>query len=387
MAPAETSAIHSHLGTAGTIPADQIINTRRTIAFRRLRAPSRNRPEARQCHGDIRSFRCYRWPVSNAPAASRDGATRSRFGADAPWVVVFAVVTALEATIWAVDWRLGFAPTPYLFSYLGIAGAGLVAALSLRLMLWRGAAVPNWRSVIAGTALVGIGASIFLPLKYAIPRILPFWLDQPLAHAERALFGMDPWLLLDRGLGWAAVPFDRLYGLWLPTQTLILFLVMVQPPCRAKSRVLIAYVLGWFLLGVVAALALSSAGPLFYDRLFGSSEFASLRQILIDRGAWVALAESDKMWTSLATGHPGFVAGISAVPSIHVAISFWYILAARQLAPRAAPLALLYTAIIWIGSVQLGWHYVSDGLAGILGMLALWPLSLGLETKLSARLG
>ena len=87
------------------------------------------------------------------------------------------------------------------------------------------------------------------------------------------------------------------------------------------------------------------------------------------------LAESDKMWASLASGRPGIVAGISALPSIHVAISLWIYLAARTLAPRAAPYALAYFGFIWIGSVQLGWHYAADGLAGALGMLAIWKLS------------
>ena len=382
MAPTTMSAIHSHLGTAGPIPAGPVHNTCRPITFRKLEG----RPDPGHCAGDSEHCNCYRRLVRTAPAASRDRAISRSLGADAPWVITFAAVTSVELAIWGADWWLGLAPAPYLLSYLCIAVAGLIVASSLRLIFRRGSVVVNWHSLVAGTLLVGIGASIFLPLKYAIPAIVPFWLDQPLAHAERALFGAGPWLLLDRWLGWAAVPIDRLYGLWLPTQTLVLFLVMLQPASSAKSRVLIAYVLGWFLLGVVAALAFSSAGPLFYDRLLGGREFASLRPTLIDRGAWVALAESDKMWTSLATGRPGFVAGISAVPSIHVAISFWYVLAARQLAPWAAMLGLLYTVVIWVGSVQLGWHYLSDGLAGILGMLAIWPLSTRLEQALTGRM-
>jgi hypothetical protein len=78
------------------------------------------------------------------------------------------------------------------------------------------------------------------------------------------------------------------------------------------------------------------------------------------------------MWASLATGRPTIVAGISAAPSIHVAISVWIWLAARTMAPRLAPFALVYALFMWFGSVQLGWHYVTDGLLGALGMLAIW---------------
>jgi hypothetical protein len=63
---------------------------------------------------------------------------------------------------------------------------------------------------------------------------------------------------------------------------------------------------------------------------------------------------------------------MSAMPSIHVAIAVWMWLTARSLSPAAAPAALAYAVFIWIASVQLGWHYASDGLAGAFGMVAVW---------------
>jgi hypothetical protein len=175
--------------------------------------------------------------------------------------------------------------------------------------------------------------------------------------------------------------------LWLPFQTVILFLVILEPPSPAKSRALIAYTVGWFALGVVAAVLFASAGPLFYDRLFGGDTFAAMRKTLQARGAWVAIAESDKMWASLASGKPGIVAGISAVPSLHVAISFWMVLVARAYARRLVPFALIYMAVIWVGSVQLGWHYVSDGLAGVVGMAGIWWLAGKIDRKLAEGVG
>jgi len=310
---------------------------------------------------------------------------RARLGPDRAWLTVLAAVTALELAWWLVTWSLGYAPAPFLLSYLAAAFGALAGAGLLRKLLRPRAPGPDWASVLPATALVGAGASLFLPLKYAIPRWIPFWLDPPLARAERALFGADPWLMLDRVSGWAAVPLDVLYGLWLPTQALVLFTLILQPASPAKSRALIAYVLAWFVLGVVAATLFASAGPIFYDRLFGGETFAALPETLRQRGAWIALAESDRMWGSLASAHPSLVAGISAVPSIHVAVSVWIFLVARTMAPRAAPLALAYAAFIWLGSVQLGWHYASDGLAGALGLLALWALSAKLEDRLAAR--
>ena len=90
------------------------------------------------------------------------------------------------------------------------------------------------------------------------------------------------------------------------------------------------------------------------------------------------------MWDLLDFARPGLVAGISAVPSIHVAISVWIFLAARTMAPRAAPYAFLYVVFIWIASVQLGWHYVIDGLLGMLRQCSAWVLGSRLQRCLEA---
>ena len=286
-----------------------------------------------------------------------------------------AVVTAVELGWWFVLWQLGSAPLPHLPTYLALAFLGLAAAVGIRLVFHLPPADVPWSIVILATLLVGAGASAFLPLKYAIPNEIGFWLDQPLATAERHLFGDDPWVLIERALGWATVPMDWLYGCWMPVQTLALFALILSRPSQEKTQALIAYSLAWFLLGVIAAVLLSSAGPIFYDRLYGGHDFQLLDAMLRSRGGWFALTESDLMWASRSDSSPGIVAGISAVPSIHVAISLWIYLAARRLAPKAAPIAFAYFAVIWIGSVQLGWHYVTDGLAGAAGMLAVWHVS------------
>jgi hypothetical protein len=304
-------------------------------------------------------------------------------GDDKPWLVTMAAMTGAELIWWVTVWSIGLAPLPHLAIYLGLTFTGLAAAIGLRLALRLAPTGAPWRAVLLGTALVGIGASAFLPLKYAIPAEIPFWLDRPIALAERQLFGTDPWILLDRLLGWAMVPMDWLYGCWMPVQSLVLFSLILARPSPAKSRALIAYSLAWFLLGVVAALLLSSAGPLFYDRLYGGHEFQSLDDMLRARGGWVVLAESDLMWAARSDSDPGVVAGISAVPSVHVAISLWIYLAAREIAPRAALPAFLYFLLVWIGSVQLGWHYASDGLAGAVGMLAVWSLARTVQNQLS----
>lgn len=260
-------------------------------------------------------------------------------------------------------------------TYVALAFVALAVALGLRPLWRRGEPRASWPTLLAGALLIGISASLFMALKMAIPSLSPFWLDQALADAESSLFGSDPYLLLDALFGRATIVVDRIYGLWLPLQLVVLFSLLAAPPSRAKAQALTSYAAAWFLIGVVGATLLSSAGPIFFDRLFGGDRFAALHQILQARGAWMVLHTSDAMWSAQLSGRPALVAGISAAPSMHIAVSLWILLAARRLAPRAVPLCAAYLAFIWIASVQLGWHYASDGLAGVLAMAGLWWLS------------
>jgi hypothetical protein len=229
--------------------------------------------------------------------------------------------------------------------------------------------------MVLGVLLVGLSASLFMALKFAIPLLFPFWLDAPLAAAEAGVLGTEPYQLLNSLFGRATLVVDRVYAFWLPVQLVVLFSVLSASPSQAKSRALTAYAASWFLIGIVAAALLSSAGPIFFDREFGVTRFDPLHQLLAAHGATMILSTSDAMWSAYASGQYRLVAGISAAPSMHVAVSLWILLAARSLAPRAVPLAAAYFAFIWIASVQLGWHYVSDGLTGMLGMAALWWLA------------
>lgn len=324
--------------------------------------------------------------MSHIPAAEQATSDSPKSDQDRTWLIVLVIVTGAEFLWWATCWGLGIAPAPFTLTSVALAFVGLACVAAMGKLISPQAAAPNWLTIIPATVLIGIGASLFLPIKCAIPHLVPFWIDPVLAHAERTIMGADPWLVLDRLCGWAVVPMDRLYALWLPTQTLILFTVILRPPSAGKSRALIAYILTWFLLGVVAATICSSAGPLFYDAVFGGTAFAPLGETLRTRGAWIVLTEANRMWASLASARPGIVAGVSAVPSMHVAITVWMIFAARSFAPRATPFAIGYAALIWIGSVQLGWHYVTDGLVGAVGALAIWSVSRSVETTLSGSL-
>jgi membrane-associated phospholipid phosphatase len=60
------------------------------------------------------------------------------------------------------------------------------------------------------------------------------------------------------------------------------------------------------------------------------------------------------------------------MPSLHIAMACWLALTLRGAGPRFQWIGWLYFALIWVSSVHLGWHYVSDGLVGSAGALLMW---------------
>ena len=57
--------------------------------------------------------------------------------------------------------------------------------------------------------------------------------------------------------------------------------------------------------------------------------------------------------------------GISAMPSLHVAMAALYAAVGWRVNRLAGLLLCIYVLIVQLGAVHLGWHYLVDGLAGI----------------------
>ena len=127
--------------------------------------------------------------------------------------------------------------------------------------------------------------------------------------------------------------------------------------------------------GNLLALLFSSAGPVYYERLGLGSDFEPLMEHLR------ALNEISPVWAlgvqeGLWDGHmtDGRLAGISAMPSMHVATTVLIALYASTHARWAAWATWLFAALIMIGSVHLGWHYAVDGYFGAIIAWVAWTL-------------
>lgn len=280
-----------------------------------------------------------------------------------------AVATALD--------RLGHV---YIWPLL-LAG---LAVLAFTLRSGRAVAgrVANVLGMLAGCCIV---MAAFTALKPVMPAAVqaaglsPFFADPAFAALDRALFlGVDPWVAahdLTRAMGWSEAARHLVfpYGvIWsVPAFYLPAIAVMAGEPEARVRHYVILYLFAWIVLGNFAALAGHSAGPVFYDRVFGGDRFAGLHAAMAAggfEGSWFATVQHN-LWRA----HLGEVrmvgSGLSAFPSLHVAttmVTALY-LASRHWVLGLAGYALL--AVILFASVWTGYHYLIDGLASI---LAVW---------------
>ncbi len=221
--------------------------------------------------------------------------------------------------------------------------------------------------------------SVFSSIKRLIPHISPFSWDRDFSDLDRLIHGGTyPWEYLQPFLGssFATRLVSEFYTApWLVMVILMQFwLTFTASPER--QRLLLTYVLTWIVLGNGAAIAFSSAGPVYYEHFVaGANPYGVLMAFLTSIGEQAplsALTTQDYLWSLYMTGNLAPGAGISAMPSLHLSMGTLLVLAVRRLDRRVLALALVYLAFLEIGSVHLGWHYAIDGYAGIAGTLALW---------------
>lgn len=225
--------------------------------------------------------------------------------------------------------------------------------------------IPKCSAFVVGTLLVSIQMGALTWTKIMLPIADPFWADPVLANFEQSVLGIAPWQLAHALFGWAAPLIDAAYVTWVPVKFVTLAIVLALPESQRKTRALIAY----FVIMACTALGqyvLSSAGPVFYQRLGFGDRFAALPV-----EPWVKVTTS-YLWNDYQRAGGDIGAGISAMPSLHVAISLWVALVIRGYAPRWSALGFIYFTLILIGSVLLGWHYAADGVAAVGITLFAW---------------
>lgn len=208
----------------------------------------------------------------------------------------------------------------------------------------------------AAMLLAGANMVAFLLLKPVLADLVAFKADPALAEFEYALFGVDPW----RALQWMGTQATATYyhKVWFAGIILTCVFLFTSRESRVKTNLILTYFLLWCVVGPAIHLLMPAAGPIFYSSLGLGDRFADIPIVPNTHRS------ADYLWRVYQSRAFGPGAGISAMPSMHIAMCSWICLVSYLTAHRWLWASVIFGLSMWLLSVALGWHYVTDGLIG-----------------------
>lgn len=302
--------------------------------------------------------------------------------------VTFSVALALTIGV-------GLSGTDILFEYWRVSAS----ATFLTFLLWCGLPFfrpAEFRAMLPSTAGVAFLRQrwplLILPLvigpvfntgytlaKTAFPFLVGYRWDGTFAEVDSLVFGQDPWRITHALIGreGSLLLADAYTFAWGAALVFVPRILIFFGSPKVAIRFYTARMLTWFFGGVISAALFSSTGPVFAgiaDPRLGD-RFALLRisiGTMLPRGD--IIPESQGFLRALH-GVPQAIegAGISAMPSMHLATAALYVLLAWRTRWRIP--AILFWCTIWVGSVHFGYHYAIDGIVGSLIAWLSWHLT------------
>jgi hypothetical protein len=234
--------------------------------------------------------------------------------------------------------------------------------------------------------IVPLFLASFTAAKSSIPYLVGFSWEAFWANADAAILGQDAWKIAHAWLGDGQEQiFELVYaGVW--GFALLFSFSFVALACgpRRLATFYTAMFATWFLAGFVAAYAFSAAGPVFAHitdpRL--ADRFGPLTATLASHltpGGLVQITQQT-LETSLKHHMIVFGGGVSAMPSMHLAVAMVFIMATRRTLWSA--IAISFWLLIFVLSAYFGYHYWLDGIVGSIIAVLCW---LGAERLFRAR--
>ena len=293
--------------------------------------------------------------------------------------------------LWVLDNLIVF---PALFLMIGYIRITLKLnnrrALAYRHMF----SVQTLARFFAGTMMMIVAflpfRTMFNSVKTTIPEGQGFLYDRFLADFDKALhFGREPfewlyavfkhpWILRAVEINYETIWFVICFGMQ--------YWIVVSPKFdKIRLRYVLCYVLSWVLIGNVAASLVSSAGPIYYAFVIGDHHrFAEIVTFMASsEGQFAATSQFQSyLWYLYANDLPGLGSGISAFPSMHVAIVVMNALFLCEAGRKWIAPSVIYVLFVIASSVYLGWHYAVDGYASAIMTVAIY---FGLKKVMAVR--
>jgi hypothetical protein len=226
--------------------------------------------------------------------------------------------------------------------------------------------------------------SAFTSVKSAIADINSYSWDRTFMKLDAALHGgTAPWILLQS----VTQPFET-FGLgfiydylWFPLMFALLAIAAfsIDQP-QVRSQYLVSFFFAWTILGTIGAILFASMGPCFYDLAY-SGEIDPFKPLmdylnLVNQSYPIgALTSQHILRGYYLSNQPVFGGGISAFPSMHIAVAVLNAILGWHLSRKAGWFLTILAVLMMIGSVDLGWHYAVDGYASALAVPLIWTFS------------
>ncbi len=234
--------------------------------------------------------------------------------------------------------------------------------------------------------LVSVFSSTFVIIKDLIPVMNMFAWDPQFAALDRSLHGgTDPYLLQMPlfGTPYATTFINLVYNLWFIVLYFVVFMASFDRKHTVRrNTLLISFVLIFTIGGNFLATVFSSAGPVYYQYFGYGDHFLPLLETLKDFSAFSpvwALDTHEMLLDGYINNGP--MKGISAMPSMHVAIAVMLAIYGFHCRRWAGWLLVVYALLIQLGSVHLAWHYAIDGYAGAVLAAGCWMVAARLAKR------
>lgn len=237
-------------------------------------------------------------------------------------------------------------------------------------------------------AALAIFMPVFSAMKSAIPLFNSRNWDAAFIAADQAIHGGDVWLRLQPLLGFPIVTsaLSIMYFLWFfVIYAASIYFCFFSRDRELRAQYFITYFASWTICGVFLATLFASVGPCFVGPLLGDHRFdeqmAYLRAANEHYPVLILQAQEFLLTARIeASGELG--GGISAMPSMHVAMATLVALSAARISRAAGAIGFVFLLLTVLGSVHLGPHYAVDGYVSIAVTLVLWPVAAGLARRI-----
>lgn len=228
--------------------------------------------------------------------------------------------------------------------------------------------------------LIPMFYSAFSSLKSMIPLIQPFAWDPVFAEWDRIVhFGRHPyeWLAPILAYPWVTRAIYVGYMAWVMVLNgVVLWQTLSLSDVRLRMQFLLSFAVTWIFVGTMGGTLLSSAGPCFYALVTGEpGPYGPLMAYLNSVGetdSFGLLLVQDWLWSTYQEGVAKDYAGISAMPSMHVAMVVLLYLVARRVNRWLGLAFAAFALLIFVGSVHLAWHYAIDGYVSGIATVLIW---------------